>query len=204
MRRTQEYSPPQAFQARLCLSSDIVPPGAAAAVGRTHEYSPSPPVPHSSLELEVPVLPDWDEQLQEQSQNGNVKKNEPSDVSGLLRELLLHDEDVTASEDAEAFPWALHEENTSSTHVENSFLTTGSDVANFSDDNQDYRRKRRNRLRLSGFGLETNALSQRHSTQSTAQYGSLDEEAFRRINRINRRESWKCAQQRHMLNNVSI
>ncbi|XP_063860728.1 AT-rich interactive domain-containing protein 1A-like [Scylla paramamosain] len=186
---------------RLSLSSDPAPPDAAAAVRHTQEYSPSPPVAQARLEMEVPVLPGWKEQLQEHSQDGNVKKNEPTDVSGLLRELLVHDEDVTASQGAEAFPWVSQEENTSSTHSGNSSSATGSSAANFSDDNQDYRRKRRGRMRLSGFGLESNVLSQRHSMHATAHYGSLDEETFRRINKINRRESWKCAQQRHIQNN---
>ncbi|XP_045133894.1 uncharacterized protein LOC123517649 isoform X2 [Portunus trituberculatus] len=183
---------------RVCLSSDPAPPDAAAAVRRTQEYSPSPPAAQARLEMEVPVLPG----LEEQVQHENVKKKEPSDVSGLLRELLLHDENVpAASQDAEALPWVSHERITSSTHAGNSFPETGPDTANSSDDNKDYRRKRRNRVRLSGFGLDANVLSQRDSMQDTAQYGCLDEEAFRRINKINRRESWKCARQRHLLNN---
>lgn len=206
-----ENSPPAPHKPHL--SFDPALPDVAAAVRHTQKYSHSSLVNQAMVELEDAVLPGWKEGLQGNFHDRNVKmKNEHSNLSSLLWEFLLDDEDVTTSKlngDTETYSCVSREENTSRTGNGNCFSKTdfiheGSYVTNFSNDSQECQMNGHNKVRMSdSIGVSGRFLPKRQSMQAMTLDGSLDEEAYRRINKINRRESWRCAEQRHMLDNVS-
>lgn len=160
--------------------------------------------------MEGAVQPGWEERLQRHSHDRNVKqKSECTDLSALLRELLLDDEDVifsTSNTDNQPSSCALQEESTLRTGTRNRFSTTNSNihqhsnVSSFSSNSRERRIKRHSRGNASDrIGVHSIFLSQRQSLQAMTLDGALDEETFKQINKINRRESWKRAEQRHML-----